>query len=59
MLSTALSPLARSMNARPPVKLSIDARNDAITWGSRVIGLVGRRPTRARDAPSAISVART
>ena len=59
MLSTALSPLAMSMNARPPVRLSMDARNEAMTCGSRVIGFVGRRPTRARVEPRAISVART
>src|SRR6059036_1259203 len=35
MLSTALSPLAMSMKARPPVRLSIDARKDAITCAER------------------------
>jgi len=59
MLSTALSPLAMSMNARPSVSVSRAARNDAITWGSRVRGLVGRRPTRARADAWASSVART
>ncbi len=59
MLSTALSPLAMSMKARPPVRLSIDARNEAMTCGSRVSGFVGRRPTRARAEPSAIKVALT
>ena len=37
----------------------MEARNDAMTWGSRVSGLVGRRPTRARAEASAINVART
>jgi hypothetical protein len=59
MLNTALSPLAMSRNARPPVRRSSEARNEAITCGSRVRGLLGRSPTAARGAASAISVART
>ena len=59
MLKTALSPLAMSRKARPPVMPSIVARNEAITWGSRVSGLLGRSPMAARGAASAISVART
>src|SRR5262249_51492794 len=59
MLNTALSPLAMSMKARPEVIASIDARKEAITCGSRVTGLVGRRPTRAREGASAGRVART
>lgn len=30
--AAALSPLAMSRNARPPVSRSIEARNEAITW---------------------------
>ena len=37
----------------------MDARNDAITCGSRVSGLLGRSPMAARGAASAIMVART
>jgi hypothetical protein len=47
------------MKARPPVRLSSDARKDVITCGSRVSGLVGRKPICARRDASAISVART
>ena len=59
MLKTALSPLAMSRNARPPVRRSIEARNEAMICGSRVSGLLGRSPMAARGAASAIRVART
>ncbi len=59
MLRTALSPLAMSMKARPPVRPSMEARNDAMIWGSRVIGFVGRKPMRARVDAIAITVALT
>src|SRR5262249_32681561 len=57
--NTALSPLAISMKARPLGRLSMEARNDAITCGSRVSGLGRRGPIRARTEAMAMSVART
>ena len=59
MLNTALSPLATSRKARPPLRLSREARNEAMIWGSRVRGLLGRRPMAAREDAMAMSVART
>jgi hypothetical protein len=59
MLKTALSPLAMSRKARPPVRLSSEARNEAMICGSRVSGLLGLSPMAARGAASAMSVART
>ncbi len=37
----------------------MEARKEAITCGSRVIGLLGRRPMAARVEAIAIKVART